>query len=103
MAATFRVRAYLFALVLLLTWISVACAADQTITLRLGAKTALSLERPFGTVLVGDPDVVDVHTLNERVVTLEPLNLGATNLVFLDDRSIAITNVKILVLGPGDI
>ena len=51
----------------------------------------------------GDPNIVDVHTLNERSVTLAPLNLGATNLIFVDDRSIAITNVRIVVLGPGDV
>jgi Flp pilus assembly secretin CpaC len=103
MAATLRVRAYLLALVLLLTTIPVACAADQTITLRLGAKTGLALERPFETVLIGDPNIVDVNTLSERRVTLEPLSLGATNLIFVDKRSITITNVRILVLGAGDI
>jgi Flp pilus assembly secretin CpaC len=103
MAAMLRVRAYLLVLVLLLTTISVACAADQTITLRLGAKTALALERPFETVLIGDPNIVDVHTLSDRRVTLEPLSLGTTNLIFVDERSIAITNVRILILGPGDI
>jgi Flp pilus assembly secretin CpaC len=102
-AATLRVRAYLLVLVLLLTTISVACAAEQTITLRLGATTALALERSFETVLIGDPNIVDVHTLNERRVTLEPLSLGATNLIFVDERSIAITNIRILVLGAGDI
>jgi Flp pilus assembly secretin CpaC len=103
MAAMLRVRACFLVLVLLLTTISVACAADQTITLRLGAKTALALDRPFETVLISDPNIVDVHTLSERRVTLEPLGLGATNLIFVDERSIAITNVRILVLGPGDI
>jgi Flp pilus assembly secretin CpaC len=82
---------------------SVACAADQTITLRVGAPTALALERPFKTLLIGDPNIVDVHTLNDTGVTLEPLNLGATNLIFVDDGSIAITNLRIVVIGPGDI
>ncbi len=105
MAAMLRVRAYFLVLILLLTTISVACAADQTITLRLGSniKTALALERAFQTVLIGDPNILDVHTLSERRVTLEPLSLGTTNLIFVDERSIAITNVRILVLGPGDI
>ena len=103
MAATvLRMRTCVIVLVLLLTTISVAYAADQTITLRPDAPTALSLERPFKTVLIGDPNIVDVHTLNDRRVTLEPKNLGATNLIFVDDRSIAITNVRIVVLGPGD-
>jgi Flp pilus assembly secretin CpaC len=102
-AAVLRLRACVIVLVFLLTTISVACAADQTITLRLGAPTALALERPFKTVLIGDPSIVDVHTLNDRRVTLEPLNLGATNLIFVDEGSIAITNVRIVVFGPGDI
>jgi Flp pilus assembly secretin CpaC len=102
-AAALRMRTSVVALVLLLTTISVACAADQTITLRLGAPMALALERPFKSVLMGDPNIVDVHTFNDRRVTLEPLNLGATNLIFVDDRSIAITNLRIVVLGPGDI
>ena len=102
-AAVLRVRACVIVLVLFLTTISVACAADQTITLRIGAPTALALERPFKTVLIGDPNIVDVHTLNDRSVTLEPLNLGATNLIFVDDRNIAITNVKIVIIGLGDI
>src|ERR1700747_314371 len=102
-AAVLRVRACVIALILLLTTISIACAADQTITLRLGAPMALALERPFKTVLIGDPNIVDVHPHNDRRVTLEPLNLGATNLILVDDGSIAITNVRIVVLGPGDI
>ena len=102
-AAVLRVRTCAIVLALFLTTISVACAANQAITLRLGAPTALALERPFKTVLIGDPNIVDVHTLNDRRVTIEPLNLGATNLIFVDDRSIAIANVRIVVLGPGDI
>jgi Flp pilus assembly secretin CpaC len=103
MAAMLRVRAYFLVLVLLLTTISVASAADQTITLKLGAQTALGLERAFKTVLIGDPNIVDVHTLSDRRVTLEPLNLGATNLIFVDERSIAITNVRIVISAAGDI
>ena len=64
---------------------------------------ALALERPFETVMMGDPNIVDIHTINDRWVTLEPLNLGATSLVFIDGKSIAIANVRIVVLGSGDI
>ena len=101
-AAVLRMRTCVIVLVWLLTTIPVACATSQTITLRLGAPTALALERPFKTVLIGDPNIVDVHALNDRRITLEPLNLGTTNLIFVDDRSIAITNLRIVVLGPGD-
>jgi Flp pilus assembly secretin CpaC len=77
----------------------VTCAADQTIALRLGIGSPLSLDRSFETVLIGDPDVVDVHTRNDRSVMLEPLNPGATNLIFVDAKSIAIANIRILVCG----
>jgi len=32
---------------------------------------------------------------------LEPLNPGTTNLIFVDESSIAITNVRVLVRIPG--
>jgi Flp pilus assembly secretin CpaC len=87
--------------VLLLTIISAAWAADQTVTLRLGAGSALALERPFKTVLVGDPNVVNVHTHSDRSVILEPLNLGETNLVFVDEESTTIANIRIIVSGAS--
>jgi Flp pilus assembly secretin CpaC len=87
----------------LLATISATWAADRTITLRLGTGSALALERPFKTVMVGDPGVVDVSTQSDRSVILKPLNPGATNLVFVDERSIAIANVRILVCGAGAI
>ncbi len=103
-AAVLSVRTCVIALVLFLATISVACAADQTtIPLSLGAPTAIALERPFKTVLISDPNIVDVHTITDLRVSLEPLNPGATNLIFVDDRNIAIINLRIVVLGPGDI
>jgi Flp pilus assembly secretin CpaC len=71
--------------------------SNRTITLTLGAGSTLTLERPFDTVLIGDPHVVDVRALSDRSVLLEPLNLGTTNVVFLDERSIAIANVRVVV------
>jgi len=100
---TSMLRACILGVTLLLTTNTVTWAADRTITLKLGAGSAFMLERPFKTVLIGDPDVVDVHTHNDRSVILEPLNLGATNLIFVDERSIAITNVRILVCSAGAI
>lgn len=90
-------------LALLLTTISATRAAEPTVTLRLGTGSALALERPFKTVLIGDPSIVNVNTRTDGSVILEPLNLGATNVVFVDERSIAIANVKILVYGAGAI
>jgi len=96
-------RAFAFALAFLVTTISAAWAADRTITLELGAGSAVVLERPYKTVLIGDPDVVDVQPQGERSALLKPLNLGATNLVFIDEAGIAIANVRILVCSAGSI
>ena len=101
MAPTIRTHGFIFAVTLLLIPISLTWAADQSIILRLGAGSTLLLERPFKTVLIGDPNIVDVLTLSDRSVILQPLNLGATNIIFLDETSIVITNVRVLVYGTG--
>jgi Flp pilus assembly secretin CpaC len=101
MASTLRVC--ILAATLLSTAVSATQAADRTITLRLGGGSTLGLERAFKTVMIGDPSVVNVRTYGDRSVILEPLSVGATNLVFVDEKSIAITNVRILVCNAGAI
>ncbi len=90
-------RSCLLEAAVLLNIISPAWAADETVTLRLGAESTLTLGSPFETVLVGDPNIVNVNAHSDRLVILEPLHLGETNLVFLDKRSITIANVRIVV------
>ena len=97
-------RACLLAAALLPIPHSTSWALDQTITLRLGAGSTLMLERQFRTVLIGDPDVVDVRAQGDRSVILVevrssvgPLSFGSTNVVFVDEQSIAIANVRVLV------
>ena len=77
--------------------VSTTCAAAQTIDLRVGSGSSLVLDRVFETVMIGDSNVVDVHTRDNRSVILEPLAPGATNLIFLDDQNIVIANVAIQV------
>jgi Flp pilus assembly secretin CpaC len=101
MTMRLRARCFVFVLSVLLATTAASWATDQTITLTLGTTSSLSLERPFKTVLIGDPNVVDVITRDDRSVMFEPLNPGATNVVFIDERSIAITNVGILVCEAG--
>jgi Flp pilus assembly secretin CpaC len=97
MIAKPRTCGVILAAILLLSPISPACAADQTVILSLGAGSTLELARPFNTVLMADPNIVDVLTQSDRSVVLRPLNPGATNVIFLDEASIAIINVRILV------
>jgi Flp pilus assembly secretin CpaC len=82
---------------LLLTAIPVTWAADQTIMLTLGAGSQLLLERPFKSVLIGNLNVVDVQNLTGSSVILRPLKIGVSNLIFVGETSIAITNIRVLV------
>jgi Flp pilus assembly secretin CpaC len=81
MTAVIRISALWGAL--LLATISTTWASDRTIDLRVGFGSSLVLDKAFETVLIGNSDVVDVHTPDNRLVVLEPLAPGATNLVFL--------------------
>ena len=90
-------RACSLGVLLLAVTSSLATAADQSVTLRLGTGSALTLDRPFATVLIGDPYVVDVHRQTDQTVILEPLNIGATVIVFVDAQNIAIANVRIFI------
>jgi len=62
-----------------------------------GGGSMLKLERRFETILVGNADVVEVQPQSDRPVLLKGLNSGASNVVFLDGRSIAIANVRVIV------
>jgi Flp pilus assembly secretin CpaC len=71
--------------------------APSSVTLELDAGSTVMLERPYKTVLLESPDVIEVQTQNERSVLLKPLRPGSTNLVFIDEQGIVITNLAILV------
>jgi Flp pilus assembly secretin CpaC len=81
----------------LLTMLAVARASDKAITLAVGGGSELMLPRPYDTVLIGNPNVVDVQRETDRSVFLKGLNPGASNVIFLDERDIAIINIKVVV------
>jgi Flp pilus assembly secretin CpaC len=86
------------AFAVLVETLSLARATDKTIILAIGTEgTTLMLERPFSTVLIGDPDVVDVLAQGDRSALVQPQGLGGTNIVFLDAGNIAIANVRVVV------
>jgi Flp pilus assembly secretin CpaC len=67
---------------------------------RTGRRIAIELDRPFDTILIDNPDVVDVRALNDQLIVLEPLNLGASNVLFVDEHNIAIANIRVVVCDP---
>lgn len=97
MSATYRAIEWTLGLLLLVAMISVSLATDRVVVLKLGVSSMLLLDRPYETILTGDPDVVDVARQSDRSVILRPLNAGTTNVIFLDDKSMAIANIGILV------
>jgi Flp pilus assembly secretin CpaC len=90
-------------MVLLLSMLSVAQAEDRTVALRPGVASRLWLDKAYETVLIGTTDIVDVHVDDDHSVLIEPLNPGIANLVFVDDRSIAVANIRIQVCAPDRI
>jgi Flp pilus assembly secretin CpaC len=94
-------RAFTLGTALLLTTIAACRAADQTIDLKLGVQSTLVLDKAFATVLIGDPDVVGVDERDDRSLILEPLAVGTTHLVFVDDRQIVIANIEVVVRRPA--
>jgi Flp pilus assembly secretin CpaC len=97
MSAKVRMSIFGFALTGLMATGHFAWATDRTIILRLGADAPLLLEKSFETVLIGDPQIIDVVTRGDRSILLQPRALGATNVIFLDDRSIVTANIGVLV------
>ena len=75
----------------------------SAVTLQVGGDSRFTLERPFETVLIGNPNMVDVQTQDERSVLLKPLSPGATNLVFIDTQGIVIINLTVFVRESGAI
>jgi Flp pilus assembly secretin CpaC len=97
-----KLTALAIAFAVFVTTISLTRAADKTVILEIGTKgMTLMLEKPFKAILIGDPDVVDVLTQGDRLATLQPQGLGATNIIFLDEGNIAIANFRVVVCKTG--
>ena len=94
---TIRLRACMLGLTLCLVVLSTSRAFDETMTIALGTGSLLTLDRPFKIVLVGDPKVVDVTPQTDRTVLLKALNRGTSNVVFVDEESVAIANIRVVV------
>ena len=98
---TAMLRALVYSAALILTTVPASRAEDQTITVERGTPFPLMLDAPFDTFLVENPDVIDVHSRGDRSVIVEGIALGASNIVFIDERQIAIANIRILVCDMG--
>ena len=96
-----NVRERALAAMLSLAAVRGAMAQDRTIALGIGTESRLLLDKPFETVIVGDPLVVDVRTDDNQSVVIEPLRTGMTNLVFVDARGMVTAKIKVSVCGAS--
>jgi Flp pilus assembly secretin CpaC len=76
---------------------------SASVDLELGTSTTIEIARPFASVLIGDPRVVDFQPQGERSLLLRPLGVGRANLVIVDKSGIVITNLTIVVKEAGAI
>ena len=56
-----------------------------------------TIDKPFKTLLIGNPKIVEATPHSDRTVVLTPRGLGETNIIFLDAGNVQITNINVVV------
>jgi Flp pilus assembly secretin CpaC len=80
-----------------------AVAADS-ITIEANQVRVLTFNKPIKTVYIANPLIADITVIDSRRAFLLGKNIGATNIVALDERGQEAFNDKITVLAePGNI
>jgi len=73
---------------------------SQSIEMRVGMSRSIAVTRPFRTIHITNPDIVDVVAQTDLNAILVPKAAGATNVVILDEKSNLISAVNVVVT-PG--
>ena len=63
---------------------ALAGPAFASVNVRLDQNAIMDLRAPAGTVLIGDPAVVDVNLLNPRRIAILGRGYGSTNVIIID-------------------
>jgi Flp pilus assembly secretin CpaC len=71
--------------------------AARTVTLRPNFISTFTTDRPFKTIMIGNPKIVDATAQDDRTVVLTPHAVGETNIIFLDERNVRVTSINVLV------
>ena len=58
------------------------------------------LERPAGTILVGNPTIADVTVLGKDTIFVSARSIGATNIIVLDENNNEIRTFEVFVREP---
>jgi hypothetical protein len=64
--------------------VALAGPASAALSVRLDQNAIMDLRAPAGTVLIGDPAVVDVNLINPRRIAILGRGYGATNVIIID-------------------
>ena len=68
------------------------------VEMRLGVASMYKTEKPFSSVVVGAPSIMEVHVVTDRTITLVRVALGLTNVLFLDEKGDPVGNVELMIL-----
>ena len=71
--------------------------AAKTVTLRPNFISTFTTDRPFKTIMIGNPKIIDATAQDDRTVVLTPHAVGETNIIFLDERNVRVTSINVLV------
>ena len=71
--------------------------AARTVVLRPNFISTFTTDRPFKTIMIGNPKIVDATAQDDRTVVLTPHAVGETNIIFLDERNVRVTSINVLV------
>jgi hypothetical protein len=81
--------------------VALAGPAFATVNVRLDQNTVMDLRGPAGTVLIGDPAVVDVNLISPRRIAILGRGYGATNVIITDRMGRVIFQQEVEVSRPS--
>ena len=71
---------------------------NATIETKTGYVNVLRIEQPFKSVVIGNPDIIDAHPLDDRELAVTAKDkAGRTNLILLDNANQTIYSADIVV------
>jgi len=76
--------------------------AAQSIKVKVDQASIMRLNTPAQTVIVGNPIIADVNIQDGQILVVMGKNLGATNMIALDDQGREIANIDIIVHAIGN-
>ena len=91
----------LYACALAAIGLALAGPAFATVSVRMDENTLMDLRAPAGTVLIGNPAVVDVSLLGPRRIAILGRGYGATNVIITDRMGRVIFREEIQVSRPA--